>query len=252
MARTQHQATILDYQEVDVSEALQDLTGGRGPDACIDAVGMEAHGTSIDALYDRTKMAMFLATDRLHVLRQAIQTCRKGGTVSIPGVYGGLLDKVPMGAAFAKGLTLKMGQTHVHKYLRPLLARIEQGEIDPAFVITHHLRLEEAPYGYEIFRDTKGQLHQDCPPAMKGQLEAHRLPPHRRADVCIRYGISHLESISHFNSSSVRESISSPAIRLLPSSVTTPEAIVPIMARKLLSKCVRCATRVGVRGRILS
>jgi threonine dehydrogenase-like Zn-dependent dehydrogenase len=155
MARTQHQATILDYQEVDVSEALQDLTGGCGPDACIDAVGMEAHGTSIDALYDRTKMAMFLATDRLHVLRQAIQTCRKGGTVSIPGVYGGLLDKVPMGAAFAKGLTLKMGQTHVHKYLRPLLARVEQGEVDPAFVITHRLRLEEAPYGYEIFRDKK-------------------------------------------------------------------------------------------------
>jgi threonine dehydrogenase-like Zn-dependent dehydrogenase len=155
MARTQHQATVLDYQEVDVSEALHDLTGGRGPDACIDAVGMEAHGTSIDALYDRAKMAMFLATDRLHALRQAIQACRKGGTVSIPGVYGGLLDKVPIGAAFAKGLTLKMGQTHVHKYLRPLLARIEQGEVDPAFVITHHLRLEDAPYGYEIFRDKK-------------------------------------------------------------------------------------------------
>jgi threonine dehydrogenase-like Zn-dependent dehydrogenase len=155
MARTQHQATVLNYQEVDVSEALQDLTGGRGPDACIDAVGMEAHGTSIDALYDRAKMAMFLATDRLHALRQAIQACRKGGTVSIPGVYGGLLDKVPIGAAFAKGLTLKMGQTHVHKYLRPLLARIEQGEVDPAFVITHYLRLEEAPHGYEIFRDKK-------------------------------------------------------------------------------------------------
>jgi threonine dehydrogenase-like Zn-dependent dehydrogenase len=88
-------------------------------------------------------------------LRQAIQACRKGGTVSIPGVYGGLLDKVPIGAAFAKGLTLKMGQTHIHKYLRPLLARIEQGEVDPAFVITHHLRLDEAPYGYEIFRDKK-------------------------------------------------------------------------------------------------
>jgi threonine dehydrogenase-like Zn-dependent dehydrogenase len=155
MARTQHQATVLDYQEVNVNEALQDLTGGRGPDACIDAVGMEAHGTSIDALYDRAKTAMFLATDRLHALRQAIQACRKGGTVSIPGVYGGLLDKVPLGAAFAKGLTLKMGQTHVHKYLRPLLARIEQGDVDPAFVITHRLRLEEAPYGYEIFRDKK-------------------------------------------------------------------------------------------------
>ena len=154
MARTQHHH-VLDYQDVDVSDALQDLTGGRGPDACIDAVGMEAHGTSIDALYDRAKMAMFLATDRLHALRQAIHACRKGGIVSIPGVYGGLLDKVPVGAAFAKGLTLKMGQTHVHKYLRPLLTHIEQGEIDPAFVITHHLRLEEAPYGYEIFRDKK-------------------------------------------------------------------------------------------------
>jgi threonine dehydrogenase-like Zn-dependent dehydrogenase len=111
-------------------------------------MGMKAHGTSIDALYDRAKMAMFLATDRLHALRQAIHACRKGGTVSIPGVYGGLLDKVPMRAAFAKGLTLRMGQTYVHKYLRPLLARIEQGDVDPAFVITHHLRLEEAPYGY--------------------------------------------------------------------------------------------------------
>ena len=107
---------------------------------------MEAHGTSIDALYDRAKIAMFLATDRL-------QACRKGGTVSIPGVYDGLLDKVPIGAAFAKGLTLKMGQTHVHKYLRPLLARIEQAEVGPAFVITHHLRLEEALCGYEIFWD---------------------------------------------------------------------------------------------------
>ena len=100
-------------------------------------------------------MAMFLATDRLHALRQAIQTCRKGGTVSIPGVYGGLLDKVLLGAAFAKALTLKMGQTYVHKYLRPLLARIEQGDVDPAFVITHQLRLEAAPYGYKIFRDKK-------------------------------------------------------------------------------------------------
>jgi threonine dehydrogenase-like Zn-dependent dehydrogenase len=100
-------------------------------------------------------MAMYLATDRLHALRQAIQTCRKGGTVSIPGVYGGFLDKVPLGAAFAKGLTLKMGQTHVHRYLHPLLGRIERGEIDPAFVITHRLRLEEAPHGYTIFRDKK-------------------------------------------------------------------------------------------------
>ena len=117
------------------------LTGGRGPDACIDAVGMEAHGTSLDAWYDRAKTAVYLATDRFHVLRQAIQACRKGGTVSIPGVYGGLLDKVPLGAAFAKGLTLKMGQTHVHTYLPTLLKHIEQGEIDPSFVITHRFSL---------------------------------------------------------------------------------------------------------------
>src|SRR6266545_3388986 len=153
MAKVQGEATVLDYQEVDISEALKDLTAGRGPDACIDAVGMEAHGTSLDAVYDQAKMALYLATDRLHALRQAIQTCRKGGTVSIPGVYGGFLDKVPLGAAFAKGLTLKMGQTHVHRYLHPLLERIERGDIDPAFVITHRLRLEEAPHGYAIFRD---------------------------------------------------------------------------------------------------
>jgi len=154
MAKAQGEATVLDYQEVDVSEALKDLTAGRGPDACIDAVGMEAHGTSLDAIYDQAKTALYLATDRLHALRQAIQTCRKGGTVSIPGVYGGFLDKVPMGAAFAKSLTLKMGQTHVHRYLHPLLARIERGDIDP-FVITHRLRLAEAPHGYAIFRDKK-------------------------------------------------------------------------------------------------
>jgi threonine dehydrogenase-like Zn-dependent dehydrogenase len=157
LAKTHGEAIVLDYQEVNVREALRDLTGGRGPDACIDAVGMEAHGTALDALYDRAKMAMYLATDRLHALRQAIQECRKGGIVSIPGVYGGFLDKVPFGAAFAKGLTLKMGQTHVHRYLRPLLRRIEQGDIDPAFVITHRLHLDDAPHGYEIFRDKKEQ-----------------------------------------------------------------------------------------------
>ena len=110
------------------------MTGGQGPDACIDAVGLEAHGTTLDAWYDRAKTSMYLATDRPHALRQAITACRKGGTVSIPGVYGGWLDKFPLGAAFAKGLTLKMGQTHVHKYLPRLLRRIENGEIDPSFV----------------------------------------------------------------------------------------------------------------------
>jgi threonine dehydrogenase-like Zn-dependent dehydrogenase len=155
LASTQERVTTLDYQEVNISEALRELTGGRGPDACIDAVGMEAHGTSLDALYDRAKTAVYLATDRSHALRQAIQTCRKGGTVSIPGVYGGLLDKIPLGAAFAKGLSLKMGQTHVHAYLPTLLNHIEQGDIDPSFVITHRLGLEDAPYGYELFKHKK-------------------------------------------------------------------------------------------------
>jgi uncharacterized membrane protein len=126
--------------------------GRRGPDACIDAVGLEAHGTSLDSVYDMTRQKARMTTDRPHVLRQAIQACRKGGTVSIPGVYGGLLDKMPFGAAFAKGLTFKMGQTHVHRYLQPLLERIQKGEIDPSFVITHRLKLDEAPYAYDIFK----------------------------------------------------------------------------------------------------
>jgi threonine dehydrogenase-like Zn-dependent dehydrogenase len=127
------------------------MTGGIGPDACIDAVGMEAHGHTIGALYDRAKQAVRLETDRPEVLRQAIQACRKGGTVSVPGVYGGFIDKVPMGAAFAKGLTIRMGQTHVQKYLRPLFDRIQKGEIDPSFVITHRLELQDAPNGYATF-----------------------------------------------------------------------------------------------------
>jgi threonine dehydrogenase-like Zn-dependent dehydrogenase len=151
MAKEHGHAEVLNYQDVDVVEELKELTGGRGPDACIDAVGMEAHSTAIDAMYDRVKQAVWLATDRLHVLRQAIQACRKGGTVSIPGVYGGFLDKVPFGAAFHKGLTFKTGQTHVHKYLRPLLTSIERGIIDPSFIITHRMGLEDAPRGYELF-----------------------------------------------------------------------------------------------------
>jgi len=145
-------AETLDFYDQDIFDKLKDKTGGRGPDACIDAVGLEAHGKTVDAVYDRVKAAMFLATDRPHALRQAIHACRKGGTVSIPGVYGGFLDKVPFGAAFNKGLTLKMGQTHVPKYLRPLLERIQRGEIDPSFVITHRMRLQDAPDGYEIFK----------------------------------------------------------------------------------------------------
>ena len=146
-------AQVLNYQEVDVPEALRDLTGGQGPDACIDAVGLEAHGTTPDAWYDRAKASMYLATDRLHALRQAIGACRKGGTVSIPGVYGGWLDKFPLGSAFAKGLTLKMGQTHMHKYMPLLLERIARGDIDPSFVITHRVSLDDAPVMYRTFRE---------------------------------------------------------------------------------------------------
>jgi threonine dehydrogenase-like Zn-dependent dehydrogenase len=112
---------------------------------------MEAHGTDLEALYDNAKQALYLETDRPMVLRQVIRACRKGGTVSIPGVYTGYVDKFPIGAAFGKGLTLKMGQTHVHKYLKPLLQKIEQGEIDSSFVISHHLALEDAPYAYRLF-----------------------------------------------------------------------------------------------------
>jgi threonine dehydrogenase-like Zn-dependent dehydrogenase len=146
-------AEAVDFAAVDVVETLKQMTGGRGPDSCIDAVGMEAHGTAVDALYDRAKQAMMLETDRPHALRQAIQACRKGGTVSIPGVYGGFIDKFPIGAAFAKGLTFKMGQTHAPRYMRPLLERIERGEIDPAAVITHRIGIDEAPEAYRKFRN---------------------------------------------------------------------------------------------------
>ena len=147
-------AEVVNYENSpDVVEVLKQMTGGMGPDACIDAVGLEAHGHTIGAIYDKLKVATMQATDRPNVLRQAIQACRKGGTVSIPGVYGGMLDKVPFGAAFAKGLTLKMGQTHMQKYLRPLLERIERKEIDPTFVITHKAPIDKAPEMYRTFRD---------------------------------------------------------------------------------------------------
>ena len=145
-------AETIDFATEDVFDRLMAMTGGRGPDSCIDAVGLEAHGAgSFDAVLDKVKTTAMLATDRPHVLRQAIHACRKGGTVSVPGVYGGFLDKVPFGAAFNKGLTLRMGQTHVQRYLEPLLRRIEAGEIDPSFVITHRLKLEQAAEGYRTF-----------------------------------------------------------------------------------------------------
>jgi threonine dehydrogenase-like Zn-dependent dehydrogenase len=144
-------AETINYDEGDVEEKLRTMSGGRGPDACIDAVGLEAHGTSIDAIYDYARMAVKLETDRTHALRQAIYACRKGGTISIPGVYRGLVDKFPLGIAFSKGLTFKMGQTNVHRYLKPLMERVEKGEIDPSFVITHRLDLADGPAGYETF-----------------------------------------------------------------------------------------------------
>lgn len=146
-------AEILNYEELDPGEALKEMTGGRGPDCCIDAVGMEAHGTGPMALYDTVKQAVRLETGRPQVLRQAIAACRKGGKVSVPGVYGGFIDKMPMGAFVNKGLTMRSGQTHVHKYLKPLLERVQKGEIDPSFLITHRLPLDEAPRAYKIFRD---------------------------------------------------------------------------------------------------
>jgi threonine dehydrogenase-like Zn-dependent dehydrogenase len=155
MAADQGKADVLDYEHVDIFEALKDMTGGHGPDACIDAVGMEAHGTTLDYYYDKAKTAVFMATDRISALRQAIFACRKGGTISIPGVYGGFLDKVPLGAAFNKGLTMKMGQTHMMRYMAPLMERIVKGDIDPSFVITHRLHLDDAPRGYKMFRDKR-------------------------------------------------------------------------------------------------
>jgi threonine dehydrogenase-like Zn-dependent dehydrogenase len=154
LAESWGRAETVDYEEADgIVDLLRDMTGGFGPDACIDAVGMEAHGTTLDAYYDKAKQTVKLGTDRPHALRQAIQACRKGGTVSIPGVYGGLLDKFPLGAAFGKGLTLKMGQTNMHNYMKPLLDRIEKGEIDPSRLITHRLGLDDAPWAYRTFRD---------------------------------------------------------------------------------------------------
>jgi len=152
MAAEEGKAETINYEQLDVFHTLKDLTGGRGPDSCIDAVGLEAHGTNVDYYYDKAKTMAFMATDRISALRQAIHACRKGGTVSVPGVYGGFLDKLPFGAAFNKGLTLKMGQTHVQRYLPKLLAHIERGDIDPSFVITHRIRLDDAAKAYKVFR----------------------------------------------------------------------------------------------------
>jgi threonine dehydrogenase-like Zn-dependent dehydrogenase len=154
MAEEHGKAETVNFEEVDVYDQLMEMTKGRGPDSCMDAVGGEAHaGGTLDGIVDAVKTATFLATDRPHVLRQMIWSCRKGGTLSIPGVYVGFTDKVPFGPLMNKGLTVKTGQTHVQRYLKPLLQMIEEGEIDPSFVITHKLKLDDAPEAYKTFRD---------------------------------------------------------------------------------------------------
>lgn len=157
LARQAGAETIdFDAEDVTIPERLKEMTGGHGPDKCIDAVGAESHATaSFDAVIDKLKAATLLGTDRPHVLRTAIMACRPGGIVSVPGVYGGFLDKIPFGAAMNKGLTIRTGQTHVNRYALDLLRRIEEGEIDPGFIITHRATLEDGPDLYETFRDKK-------------------------------------------------------------------------------------------------
>jgi threonine dehydrogenase-like Zn-dependent dehydrogenase len=155
MAREKGGAETIDYSETNVHAALKEMTGGRGPDACIDAVGMEAHGA--EYMYDRVKQALSLETDRPIALHDAITSYRNGGTVSIIGVYSGYIDKFPMGSLMNRSLTLKTGQAHVHRYLRPLLERIQNGEIDPSFVITHRMKLDDAAHGYRIFNDKQDE-----------------------------------------------------------------------------------------------
>ena len=147
-------AETINYEDVDdVVQTLKDMTGNIGPDSCMDAVGMEAHGTSLYYLVDKAKQAMRVETDRPIVLRECIQACRKGGTVSVPGVYGGFDDKIPLGAFMNKGLTMKTGQTHMMRFMKPLLDRIEKGDIDPSFVVSHRVPIDQAPHMYKVFRD---------------------------------------------------------------------------------------------------
>jgi threonine dehydrogenase-like Zn-dependent dehydrogenase len=156
MAARQHGAETLDAREIgntlQIVEALRDMTAGRGPDICVDAVGLEAHGVGLEYWYDNVKQSLQMETARPIVLRQAIMACRKAGTVSIPGVYGGIADKIPIGALMNKALTVKTGQTHVQHYLKPLMEHVERGDIDPSFVITHRMRLDEAPEAYRMFQ----------------------------------------------------------------------------------------------------
>ena len=166
-------AEILDYNEVNVREALDEMTGGIGPDACIDCVGMESHGMSIDNISDQVKKTLFLGTERPHALRQAILACRKGGRVSIPGVYGGFADKFPLGQMMEKGLTVKSGQTHVQKYGQKLLTMIMNEEIDTTFLISHHASLEDAPDMYRHWHDEQNEYTKIVlkPGLQKGEVE---------------------------------------------------------------------------------
>jgi len=152
LAKTQCGAEIINYEEIDAGEALKEMTGGRGPDACIDAVGLEAHGTGLMGLYDEVKQSVRLETDRPHILRQMIVACRKGGVISVMGVYSGFIDKLPMGAAFNKGLTFKMGQMHGQRYMPKLIDHVLKGDIDPAFAFSHQMPLTEAKQAYEMFK----------------------------------------------------------------------------------------------------
>jgi threonine dehydrogenase-like Zn-dependent dehydrogenase len=151
-------AEVINFEEVDVREALVEMTGGIGPDACIDAVGMESHGVTADSVLDKVKAAVKLVTDQTHGLRQVIIACRKGGKISIPGVYGGVTDKFPIGALMEKGLSVKSGQTHVQKYMPKLLKLILEGKLDTTFLISHRMSLEEAPTGYKMFKERQNEV----------------------------------------------------------------------------------------------
>ncbi|HEX8118092.1 MAG TPA: hypothetical protein VF521_12535, partial [Pyrinomonadaceae bacterium] len=156
LAREHSKADTINYEEANVYETLMELTGGRGPDGCIDAVGLEAHGSGahgFEYMYDRTKQALGAETDRPIALREAIMACRNGGTVSVIGVYGGFIDKFPVGSFMQRSLTMKTGQCHVQRYWKKLLGHVQNGEIDPSFVITHRMKLDDAPHGFDIFNN---------------------------------------------------------------------------------------------------
>lgn len=157
MAREQSGAETINFDDGAVLEKLKHMTGGRGPDACIDAVGMEAHGAGLVYAYDRLKQAVRLETDRPTALREALLACRNGGIVSVPGVYGGFSDTIPFGSVMNRSLTIKTGQTHVQRYMAPLLERIQKGELDPSVIISHHMQLDDAPHAYDIFMKKQEQ-----------------------------------------------------------------------------------------------